>query len=194
MINETQQTQLLGISTRKLKSSVYLLGVDVEADGLLAMFEEHGLRCFYIDGRDLKDGKSFLRSAPHQMGLLDECRQNFEKFGFCLQALGAYPGEGYVILYDDYDRLLEGDKQQFGDVLLELRKAARYWAQREKPLYVLLRSQDTLANVDGLRRFAPSSLIWIVGMSVVLFGTLLLLFFIVSQLGYWITTLRAGAG
>lgn len=190
MLTETQQQQIADLKARALKSDLYLLGIDADAAALTAELERAGLRCFVIDGRAIRSRQQFLKSAPQQMQLLDECSESIAKFGFCLQALGAYSGEGYVLLYDDYDQFLENDKDHFGDVLVELRKAARYWAKQDKPLYVLLRSKDTVASVDGLRRFAPSALLWRVAFSVVVFLMFLLLFWIISQLGVWITSLR----
>ncbi len=179
--------------TRSPKSGVYLLGLDNSAEQIMQAATDAGMLGFALDGNRIRNMQQFLRYAPAALNLPEACESSLQAFRSCLDTAADTPdAPGWLLLFDQYQYFFEGDRQNFGSLLLALRATARAWQRQGKPVYVLLRSPDTLETVEGLRFFAPSSLIWLTGIGVIIVATMLLLLFILTQLGALLTSLQGG--
>ncbi len=108
--------------------------------------ERLGWRYFYLDGRQIIDQTSFLRTCTSAMDLPDFFGTNWEDFAALLIDLEWAPALGYVILYDVTSHFAESCPEHWELALTTFQAAALEWKAAGKPFYVLLRDADAVAT------------------------------------------------
>jgi hypothetical protein len=108
--------------------------------------ERLGWRYFYLDGRQIIDQTSFLRTCTSAMDLPDFFGTNWDDFAALLTDMEWAPALGYVILYDVTSHFAEIYPDQWELVLAIFQAAVQEWCVAGKPFYVLLRDADTVAT------------------------------------------------
>lgn len=109
-----------------------------------------GWRFFYLDGRQARDKRDFLKAAAAAMHFPAYFGHNWDAFEECITDLA--PAPGYVLLYDHVWWLAceQPASWQVARSILEM--ACAQWASQGTPLLVLLRHTRGCSGVTPLLR------------------------------------------
>jgi RNAse (barnase) inhibitor barstar len=101
--------------------------------------ENHGWRCFYLDGRRIADKKEFIDACARAMHFPDYFGKNWDALEESLRDLEWAPASaGYLVLYDHAGRFLRSRPADFATALAILRSATDHWAGTGTPMAVLI--------------------------------------------------------
>jgi hypothetical protein len=118
---------------------VYRLRSGVAPEELAARAAGHGWRLFHLDGRQIVDKATFLRTAAAALCFPAYFGHNWDAFEESLTDLAWAPAQGYMILYDDVAPFASQANEDWRMALAILREATATWQARGIPLIVLLR-------------------------------------------------------
>jgi RNAse (barnase) inhibitor barstar len=123
----------------EIAPGVYRLRSRVSPEELAGRAAEHGWRLFHLDGRQIVDKVTFLRTAAAALAFPAYFGRNWDAFEESLTDLAWAPAQGYVILYDDVAPFATQAGADWRMALEILREATTTWHERGVPLLVLLR-------------------------------------------------------
>ena len=127
------------VFTGEAAPGIYRFASRRTPDTICAQVEAHGWRCFRLDGRQVNDKAEFLRESAAAMAFPSYFGHNWDAYEESITDLEWAPAPGYVLLYD-YVRWFAVYQPQDWDVALDiLAGAVDTWAQRNTPMFVLLR-------------------------------------------------------
>ncbi len=133
-------TSLLPILNGKRAPGLYRFASRAQPNRILADLTKCGWQGFHIDGSNVKDKASFLKTAGAAMHFPDYYGKNWDAFEECIRDLAWVPTEqGYVLLYDQVINFALRDHDQWVMARTILTDAVAEWQKENIPMFVLLR-------------------------------------------------------
>jgi RNAse (barnase) inhibitor barstar len=124
-------------------SSVYRVDSDVDAAALMHEAHVAGLTFFLVNCEAADTKESLLRAIAESLSFPGYFGNNWDALEECLTDLSWLPAKGYVVLLD---RLEHTGPQVLAGALAIFEDAARYWARKKTPFYVLLSGSEQLTS------------------------------------------------
>jgi RNAse (barnase) inhibitor barstar len=104
-----------------------------------------GFDVSWIDAAEIDSKATFLATFARELRFPDYFGHNWDALNDCLRDLGYLPGNGIVIVIDQFDRFASHDPQEWSTALHVLREATNDSRHEGHPIYVLLRSPAAAA-------------------------------------------------
>ena len=134
-----------------LGPGLYRLPARVRPETVQRAAEAHGWRFFHVDGAQVQDKGTFLRSTGAAMAFPAYSAQNWDAFEESIRDLTWAPAAGYLVLFDEPDQFARRDEQQFRTAVSILEDAVDFWRDNGIPMVVLFRRAGrTLPDVPWL--------------------------------------------
>jgi RNAse (barnase) inhibitor barstar len=106
--------------------------------------ERAGLRVFWLEGRGVRDKQAFLDLCAVEFSLPSYFGHNWDALQDCLRDLGWAPAaRGYLVVWDHWQDLANGDPDAHRTVLEIFDEAIAYWRKTTTPMSVLLLSDPS---------------------------------------------------
>ena len=118
---------------------LYRIEADAEPEAVKQQAEQAGWRFFYVDGSQVEDKRSFIRTAGTAMAFPAYSGQNCDAFEESIRDLGWAPAAGYLVLFDEPDQFAERDPEQWEVARSILLGAVDMWRADGIPMVVLFR-------------------------------------------------------
>ena len=128
--------QLLG---SEHPSGLYRIEASAEPETVRRLAEAHGWRFFHVDGSEVGDKRSFIRTAGAAMDFPAYSGQNWDAFEESIRDLNWAPAPGYLVLFDEPDQFAARDPEQWEIARSILQNAADTWRANGIPMLVLFR-------------------------------------------------------
>ena len=132
------------IVTGAKSPGIYRLALRVKPTALLEGLTEAGWQTFYIDGLNVYDKDTFLKSCATAMHFPAYFGHNWDAFEECIRDLPS--AKGYVLLYDHVAQFAGKEPEEWRIALDILADAVGFWNKNKTPLYVLLRHTESYAR------------------------------------------------
>ncbi len=146
------ETVLESLIGGEVAPAVYRLGSRATIATIVDKVEAHGWRCFAIDGNQISDKPSFLKTVGAALNFPGYAGKNWDAFEECLNDLSWAPAAGYVLLYDNVANFARNDPNSWQTALDILTDAVGKWQQADKSFTILLRKTGgrvrTLPKID----------------------------------------------
>lgn len=123
----------------QVKPGLYRLRADASEESLQRLAGEHGWQFFHVDGANVQDKRSFIRSVGATLQFPTYSAQNWDAFEESIRDLSWAPARGYVVLFDEPDQFAAREPAQWAVAHAVLEDAVRFWREEGKPLVVLFR-------------------------------------------------------
>ena len=120
-------------------SGLYRIEASAEPETVRRMAEEHGWRFFHVDGSQVEDKRSFIRTAGEAMDFPAYSGQNWDAFEESIRDLTWAPAPGYLVLFDEPDQFAAHDPEQWEIAKSILENAVDTWRANGVPMVVLFR-------------------------------------------------------
>ena len=133
-----------------LPPGIYRLDMSLRAGTLCNQVEQHGWRCFLLDGSSIYDKPSFLAASARAMHFPDYFFHNWDSFEECVTDLSWLQAPGYVLIYDHVSALVAQHPRAWNTAYAILADAVAYWEQHSRPFYVLLRNTGRIPQTLDL--------------------------------------------
>ena len=117
---------------------VYVVDSQQAARELTRQATAAGFIAGWIDAAANDTKAAFLAESARELHFPDYFGHNWDAFNDCVRDLGYMPGNGVVIVVDQFDRFAGHDPQQWSIALNVLREAASDSRREGNPIYVLL--------------------------------------------------------
>ena len=138
--------RLIELLAGAVTPGVYRLGSRASAAAIADQAENHGWRCFRLDGRLITSKADFLRASAEAMQFPSYFGNNWDAQEDSLRDLAWVPTErGYLVLYDHAERFAAVQPEEFAIALDILRNAVENWRATATPMTVLLRGMGRTA-------------------------------------------------
>jgi RNAse (barnase) inhibitor barstar len=137
-------SKLQSIISGARPSGLYRFASRASAATVRRRLELEGWRVFYLDGREIDDKQSFLRSCATAMEFPDYFGKNWDALEECLNDLSWVEADGYVILFDHADTFELGAPRAWSTAMDILADAAKGWHDAGTPMFVLLRGSKAV--------------------------------------------------
>ena len=126
-------------------AGIYNLPESTTPEALREAVAEKGWRLFEIDGRQITDKASFLKTASKAMDFPGYVGANWDAFEEAARDLGWAKAPGYVVLYTDADRFARQHPGNWRTLMSIFRSAIDTWRGDNVPMYVLLQGDGITA-------------------------------------------------
>ncbi len=120
-------------------SGLYRIEASAEPETVRRLAEAHGWRFFHVDGSEVGDKRSFIRTAGAAMNFPAYSGQNWDAFEESIRDLNWAPAPGYLVLFDEPDQFAARDPEQWEVARSILQTAADTWRANGIPMLVLFR-------------------------------------------------------
>ena len=138
--------KLVDLFSGAVTPGVYRLGSRASATAIAGQAENHGWRCFCLDGRQIASKADFLRASAVVMQFPSYFGKNWDAQEDSLRDLAWVPAQrGYLVLYDHVERFATAQPEEFVTALDVLRSAVESWRATATPMTVLLRGMGRTA-------------------------------------------------
>jgi len=124
-------------------SGVYLLEESHPVERLKKAAGDGGLAFFHLEGRDIGDKDQFMSRSASVFRFPEYFGNNWDAFADCLTDMSWHKADGFVILYDHCDSLVEHSPREFETALDVFKESAEFWRNEGKALFVLLHGKTT---------------------------------------------------
>ena len=128
---------------------IYRLNSRANPSALLGDIAKAGWRTFYIDGHQVFDKASFLKTFADTLAFPNYFGNNWDAFEECIRDLA--PAPGYVLLYDQVSQFAVKEPDDWEIALDILAATVSFWNKTDSPLYIFLRNAGD---------FAPQVQVW----------------------------------
>ena len=120
-------------------SGLYRIEASAEPETVRRIADEHGWRFFHVDGSQVEDKRSFIRTAGEAMDFPAYSGQNWDAFEESIRDLTWTPAPGYLVLFDEPDQFAARDPEQWEVARSILHSAVDTWRANGVPMVVLFR-------------------------------------------------------
>jgi hypothetical protein len=120
-------------------AGLYRIAADIQPESVRSLAADHGWRAYHVDGRQVTDKASFIRAVGVAMDFPAWSGLNWDAFEESVRDLSWAPASGYVLVYDDPDRLMAADGEAWAVARSILEGAAEHWRDLGVPWAVLFR-------------------------------------------------------
>ena len=120
-------------------SGLYRIEASAEPETVRLLAEERGWRFFHVDGSQVEDKRSFIRTAGKAMDFPAYSGQNWDAFEESIRDLTWAPAPGYLVLFGEPDQFAARDPEQWGIAKSILENAVDTWRANDVPMVVLFR-------------------------------------------------------
>ncbi|MFZ3324036.1 MAG: barstar family protein [Usitatibacter sp.] len=121
-----------------------------EARSVQASAKKAGFAYFHVDGKNITKKEQLLNAVAMALHFPKSFGHNWDALEECLVDLDM-DSDGFVILYDHIDGLLEAHPDQFGTLVEVLRDAVGSWKEDGMAMAVLLSGAKAPKGVGKLK-------------------------------------------
>jgi RNAse (barnase) inhibitor barstar len=121
-----------------------------ETRGVAAAAKKAGFAYFHIDGKSITRKEQFLNNVATALHFPKSFGHNWDSLEECLMDMESGDADGYVILYEHIDGLLETHPDQFETLVEIFRDAVTSWKEDGTPMAVLLSGTKAPKGVSKL--------------------------------------------
>jgi len=118
---------------------LYRLRSDASEETLQRQAEEHGWQFFHVDGANVQDKRSFIRTVGKALDFPAYSAQNWDAFEESIRDLAWAPAKGYLVLFDEPDQFAAREPDQWAVARDILDDTIKFQRQKGKPVVVLFR-------------------------------------------------------
>ena len=120
-----------------------------DARALVAAAKKAGFACFHIDGKSITRKEQFLNHTATALRFPKSFGDNWDALEECLLDLES-DADGYLILYDHIDGLLQAHPDQFETLVEIFRDAVASWKEDGTAFVVLLTGSKAPKGVSKM--------------------------------------------
>lgn len=118
---------------------LYRIDASLEPETVQAAAAERGWRTFHMDGREITDKASFIRTVGVALDFPAYSASNWDAFEESIRDLSWARAPGYVLVFDDPDPLIASDAATWATARSILESAVQHWQSLGVPMTVLFR-------------------------------------------------------
>ncbi len=119
-------------------SGVYLIEGPFRVSYLEELARAHSLTFFHVRGAEIDGKDRFLSQAAADLRFPEYFGHNWDAFEDCLTDMSWQEADGFVVLYDHIDALVQKSPEDFATALAILKEAAEFWRNQGKSFFALL--------------------------------------------------------
>jgi Barstar (barnase inhibitor) len=143
--------RLDAILAGRTPAGLYAWGSHMRAARVRRRIAPLGWHLAHLDGGAIGDRGDLLAAIGEALQFPAYYGQNWDALEECITDLAWLPARGYLLLYDQADRLALREPEVWRIACETMREAALVWARQSTPFYILVRgSPSALAGVQQL--------------------------------------------
>ena len=122
-------------------SGVFRAPDESPIEELEKLAKQYKYKFFLLDGAEIQGKERFLNHAAAVLSFPDYFGNNWDAFEDCLTDMSWHETDGFLIVYDHFEAFAQHSPDQFKMALEILRDSVKFWRERKRPFFVLLRGR-----------------------------------------------------
>ncbi len=127
---------------RQMAAGIYRLDSNASVEFLRGEAENAGWQIYFLNGKTIRDKKTFLEHIARAMKFPAYFGQNWDALQDCLTDLQGIQVKGYILLFEHPERFFKTSPADWHVAMDVLNSAVEFWKQQQIPFYVLLRGGE----------------------------------------------------
>ncbi len=130
-------------------AGIYRFDSNASVELLRSEAENAGWKIYFLDGKAIRDKKTFLEHIARAMKFPDYFGKNWDALQDCLTDLQGIEPKGYILVYQSPTRFIKSSPGHWAVARDVFNSVIEFWGGQGIPFYVLLRG-TTAADIPLL--------------------------------------------